>query len=243
MACCSLFSYFFTHLQTNSLSLSLCLFHRVDRQYKHFFSISQLPTAITLLSLFNLTTIESFSLCLCYFSFQYFLFTLSHLYILLSLSLSFFHAYTIWLEYYFIYLFLSFMISLSQLYILSLSLLLFLSTTAATEKCISNVLRLRQFLLKEMSFEGDLTSFSFFFLPFSAKFIQTLASIFKRVWIFYNNFPASFSWFSFFSIQLTVNKCSTYKSLPMTGFEPRTSGVECGRIIDWATTTAFKNIV
>ena len=88
----------------------------------------------TLLSLFNLTTIESFSLCLCYFSFQYFLFTLSHLYILLSLSLSFFHAYTIWLEYYFIYLFLSFMISLSQLYILSLSLSLTFSVNNSSNR-------------------------------------------------------------------------------------------------------------
>ena len=91
----ALYSLISSPIYKPTLSLSLCLFHRVDRQYKHFFSISQLPTAITLLSLFNLTTIESFSLCLCYFSFQYFLFTLSHLYILLSLSLSFFHAYTI----------------------------------------------------------------------------------------------------------------------------------------------------
>ena len=134
-----LFILLFLHPFTNqlSLSLSLCLFHRVDRQYKHFFSISQLPTAITLLSLFNLTTIESFSLCLCYFSFQYFLFTLSHLYILLSLSLSFFHAYTIWLEYYFIYLFLSFMISLSQLYILSLSLSYFFCQQQQQQKNVS----------------------------------------------------------------------------------------------------------
>ena len=45
--------------------------------------------------------------------------------------------------------------------------------------------------------------------------------------IFLNGpFPASFSFIFVFSIQLTVNKCSIYKFLPMIGFEPRTSGIE-----------------
>ena len=40
--------------------------------------------------------------------------------------------------------------------------------------------------------------------------------------------PASFFFIFFFSIQLTVDKCSTdrYKNLPMTAFEPWTSGVD-----------------
>ena len=43
---------------------------------------------------------------------------------------------------------------------------------------------------------------------------------------------------SVFSIQLTAKKCSIYKSLPTTGFEPRTSGVGSYRSTNWATTTA-----
>ena len=39
-----------------------------------------------------------------------------------------------------------------------------------------------------------------------------------------------------FSIQLTVNV--RYKFLPMTGFEPRTSGIGSDRSTNWATTTA-----
>ena len=47
--------------------------------------------------------------------------------------------------------------------------------------------------------------------------------------------PASFFLFFVFSIQLTVNV--QYKILPMTGFEPRISGIESDRSINWATTT------
>ena len=41
-----------------------------------------------------------------------------------------------------------------------------------------------------------------------------------------------------FQFQLTVNKCSIYKFLPMSGFEPRTSGIGSGRSTNCATTTA-----
>ena len=42
-----------------------------------------------------------------------------------------------------------------------------------------------------------------------------------------------------FSIQLTVNM--QYNFLPMTGFEPRTSGVGSNRSTNWVTTTAQVN--
>ena len=53
-------------------------------------------------------------------------------------------------------------------------------------------------------------------------------------------FPASFFFISVFSIhswQLT-NVQYTNKFLPMTGFEPRTSGIGSSRSTNWATTTA-----
>ena len=45
-----------------------------------------------------------------------------------------------------------------------------------------------------------------------------------------------FPLFSSFQIQLTVNKWSIYKFLPMTGFGPRTSGIGSACSINWATT-------
>ena len=50
-------------------------------------------------------------------------------------------------------------------------------------------------------------------------------------------FPASFSLFSSFSIQLTVNV--QYKFLLMTGFEPQISGIGSKHSTNWATTTAL----
>ena len=44
-----------------------------------------------------------------------------------------------------------------------------------------------------------------------------------------------------FSLQLTVKKCSSYKSLPMTGFEPRTSGVGSDHLTNRTTTTGLLN--
>ena len=52
-------------------------------------------------------------------------------------------------------------------------------------------------------------------------------------------FPATFSFSFVFSIQLTVYKVQ-YKSLPMTEFEPLTSGIGSNRCTNWATTTALK---
>ena len=54
-------------------------------------------------------------------------------------------------------------------------------------------------------------------------------------------FQASFSFIFVFSIQLTVNKCSIYNFLPMTRFEPWTSGIGSACSINWATTTARWN--
>ena len=51
--------------------------------------------------------------------------------------------------------------------------------------------------------------------------------------------PASFSLFS--SFQNTIDSkqmFNIYKILPMTGFEPRTSGIGSDRSSNWATTTA-----
>ena len=50
--------------------------------------------------------------------------------------------------------------------------------------------------------------------------------------------PGLFFFIFVFSIQLTVNV--RYKFLPMTGFEPRTSGIGSNRSTNWATTTAHK---
>ena len=52
--------------------------------------------------------------------------------------------------------------------------------------------------------------------------------------------PASFSLFS--SFQNTIDSkqmFNIYKILPMTGFEPRTSGIGSNRSTNWATTTAL----
>ena len=48
--------------------------------------------------------------------------------------------------------------------------------------------------------------------------------------------PGLFFFIFVFSIQLTVNV--RYKFLPMTGFEPRTSGIGSDRSTNWATTTS-----
>ena len=48
--------------------------------------------------------------------------------------------------------------------------------------------------------------------------------------------PGLFFFIFVFSVQLTVN--IQYKFLPMTGFEPRTSGIGSDRSTNWATTTA-----
>ena len=49
----------------------------------------------------------------------------------------------------------------------------------------------------------------------------------ESIYILFKNgpFPATFFFIFIFSIQLTVNKCSIYKFLPMTGFELRTFGI------------------
>ena len=49
-----------------------------------------------------------------------------------------------------------------------------------------------------------------------------------------------FLYFRHFNAQLTVNKCSIYiyKFLPMTGFEPRISGIGSDHSTNWATTTS-----
>ena len=49
--------------------------------------------------------------------------------------------------------------------------------------------------------------------------------------------PCLFFFIFVFSIQITVNV--QYNFLPMTGFEPRTSGVGSNRATYWATTTAL----
>ena len=54
-------------------------------------------------------------------------------------------------------------------------------------------------------------------------------------------FPASFPLFS--SFQYTVDSKQMFyinKFLPMTGFEPRTSGIGSDRSTNWATTTALE---
>ena len=51
-------------------------------------------------------------------------------------------------------------------------------------------------------------------------------------------FPGLFFFIFVFSIQLTVN--AQYNFLQMTGFEPRTSGVESDRSTNWVITTARK---
>ena len=48
-----------------------------------------------------------------------------------------------------------------------------------------------------------------------------------------------FLYFCLFNTQLTANKCSIYKYfLPMTGFEPQTSGNRSNCSTNWATTIA-----
>ena len=54
-------------------------------------------------------------------------------------------------------------------------------------------------------------------------------------------FPASFFFISVFSIQLTIN--DQFNFLPMTGFEPRTSGIGSNHSTNWITTTAQVCIV
>ena len=49
--------------------------------------------------------------------------------------------------------------------------------------------------------------------------------------------PGLFFFIFVFSIQLTVNV--EYKFLPMTGFEPQTSGIGSDRSTNWATTTTL----
>ena len=68
---------------------------------------------------------------------------------------------------------------------------------------------------------------------------KSTASIWFRPFPFLKKLPflASFSFIFVFSIQLTVNNVQ-YKCLPMTGFEPRTSGIGSDRSTNWATTTA-----
>ena len=50
--------------------------------------------------------------------------------------------------------------------------------------------------------------------------------------------PASFSLFSSFQFTETNVQCK-YKFLPMTGFEPRTSGIGSDRSTNWAKTTSL----
>ena len=71
---------------------------------------------------------------------------------------------------------------------------------------------------------------------FFTKAVQIYANFFKK------NGPilASFSLFS--SFQYTVDSKQMFninKFLPMTGFEPRTSGFRSNRSTNWATTTAL----
>ena len=62
----------------------------------------------------------------------------------------------------------------------------------------------------------------------------------ESIYILFKNgpFPATFFFIFIFSIQLTVNKCSIYKFLPMTGFKLQNSGFGSTHSINWATTTA-----
>ena len=53
-------------------------------------------------------------------------------------------------------------------------------------------------------------------------------------------FPASFCLFPSFQYSWLYTNVP-HKSFPMTGFEPRTSGVGSDRSTNWATTTAPKN--
>ena len=52
--------------------------------------------------------------------------------------------------------------------------------------------------------------------------------------------PGLFFFISVFSIQFTIGKQlnDRYKSLPMIGYEPRTSVIESDRSTNWATTIA-----
>ena len=75
--------------------------------------------------------------------------------------------------------------------------------------------------------------------------LQQNKTIHKRVHCFFKNgpFQASFSLFSPF--QYTVVSKQMFfinKFLPMTGFEPRTSGIGSDRSTNWATTTSLKRV-
>ena len=75
----------------------------------------------------------------------------------------------------------------------------------------------------------------FFGISSSFQFSFIQLKVFLKNW----PFPASFSLFS--SFQYTVDSKQMYnvnKFLPMTGFEPRTSGLGSDRSTNWATTTA-----
>ena len=69
--------------------------------------------------------------------------------------------------------------------------------------------------------------------------IKGLKVLFSRYFLKNGPYPASFF---VFSTQLTVNKCST-KVLPMTGFEPRNSGVRGDRSTNAVTTTVRSYLI
>ena len=65
-----------------------------------------------------------------------------------------------------------------------------------------------------------------------------LVTMSPRLFVFFKKnwpIPATFFFIFVFSIYLTEN--IQYKFLPMTGYEPRTSGVRSDRSTNWATTT------
>ena len=64
----------------------------------------------------------------------------------------------------------------------------------------------------------------------------TAALVVQNCFFLIRPFPASFSLFS--SFQYTVDSIQMFninKFLPMTGFEPRTSGIGSDRSTNWAT--------